>query len=120
MLIYLTEEYRAFLWQDGVMTDLNDLIVSETDLVLTKANAINGLGDIVGVGQTPEGVSHAFLARPRRAGDLNLDAFVDALDLAVLLGSWGPGADCGDCPADVDNDCTVGAFDLAILLANWG
>ena len=114
------EEYRAFLWQDGVMTDLNDLIVSETDLVLTRANAINDLGTIVGRGRTPEGVSHAFLARPLRAGDLNLDAFVDAFDLAFLLGSWGPCADCDACPADLDNDCTVGPFDLAILLGNWG
>ncbi len=114
------EEDRAFLWQDGVMTDLNDLIVSETDLVLTFATSINELGDIVGVAETPEGGSHAFLARPLRAGDLNLDAFVDAFDLAVLLGSWGPCADCDACPADLDNDCTVGPFDLAILLGNWG
>ena len=114
------EEFRAFIWQDGVMTDLNDLIVSETSLVLTEAKAINELGDIVGVGRTPEGAPHAFLARPLRAGDLNLDAFVDAFDLASLLGSWGPCADCDDCPADLDGDCTVGPLDLAILLGNWG
>jgi probable HAF family extracellular repeat protein len=114
------EEFRAFIWQDGVMTDLNDLIASETSLVLTAATSINDLGDIVGAGETPEGDSHAFLARPLRAGDLNLDAFVDAFDLAELLGSWGPCADCDACPADLDNDCTVGPFDLAILLGNWG
>ncbi len=116
----VAEEDRAFLWVDGVMTDLNDLIVSETSLVLTEANAINDLGAIVGRADVPAGGVHAFLARPLRAGDLNLDAFVDAYDLALLLGSWGPCADCDDCPADLDNDYTVGPLDLAILLGNWG
>ena len=102
------------------MADLNDLIVSETSLELITARAINDQGAIVGSGKTPEGVGHAFFARPLRAGDLNLDAFVDAFDLAVLLGSWGPCADCANCPADLDNDCTVGPADLAILLGNWG
>jgi len=114
------EEERAFVWQDGVMTDLNDLIVSETDLVLTEANAINDHGAIVGRADTPGGGGHAFMARPLRTGDINLDAFVDAADLALLLGSWGPCPDCANCPADLDNDCTVGPLDLAILLGNWG
>ncbi len=53
-------------------------------------------------------------------GDLNGDGTVGAADLAILLGSWGPCGDCGDCPADLDGDCTVGAADLAMLLGNWG
>ncbi len=114
------EELHAFTWQDGVMSDLNDLIVSDTSLVLMRANNINDLGDIVGWGLTPDGETHAFFARLRRTGDVNLDAFVDAADLALLLGSWGPCPDCANCPADLDNDCTVGALDLAILLGNWG
>ena len=52
--------------------------------------------------------------------DFDNDGDVDAADLAMLLGSWGPCADCQDCPADLDGDCTVGAADLAILLGNWG
>ena len=65
------------------MTDLNDLIVSETGLVLTFATSINNLGDIIGWGLTPDGETHAFFARPLRTGDINLDAFVDAADLTV-------------------------------------
>ena len=53
-------------------------------------------------------------------GDLDGDGSVGAFDLALLLGSWGPCADCDDCPADLDGDCAVGAADLAILLGNWG
>lgn len=49
--------------------------------------------------------------------DLNCDGTVEAFDLALLLGSWGPNP--GD-PADLDPDGDVGAFDLALLLGAWG
>ncbi len=52
--------------------------------------------------------------------DLDGDGDVDAADLALLLGNWGPCADPDDCPADLDGDGSVGASDLAILLGNWG
>ncbi len=55
-----------------------------------------------------------------RPADLDGDGDVDAFDLALLLGSWGPCGDCNDCPADLDSNCTVGAADLAQLLGNWG
>ena len=56
-------------------------------------------------------------------GDLDGDGSIGVKDLLILLGSWGPCADCklpGDCPADLDDDCTVGVKDLLILLGNWG
>ena len=53
-------------------------------------------------------------------GDLDGDGTVGASDLLILLASWGPCGDCGDCIADLDGNCTVGASDLLILLANWG
>ena len=49
--------------------------------------------------------------------DLNGDGNVNAADLAMLLGSWGP---CAGCPADFNGDDQVDAFDLAQLLGNWG
>ncbi len=53
-------------------------------------------------------------------GDLDGDGSVGVKDLLILLGAWGPCADCNDCLADIDDDCTVGAKDLLILLGNWG
>ncbi len=52
----------------------------------------------------------------------NGDCVVDAGDLAILLGNWGP---CSDpcppsCAGDLDGNCDVGPFDLALLLGNWG
>lgn len=59
--------------------------------------------------------------------DLDGSGNVSALDLALLLGAWGPCAEpCtpGDpsttCAADLDGDCQVSAADLAILLGGWG
>jgi hypothetical protein len=59
--------------------------------------------------------------------DISGDGIVDAFDLALLLGAWGPcPAPCmpGDpeqtCSEDLSGDCMVGAFDLATLLGAWG
>lgn len=52
--------------------------------------------------------------------DFNFDGSVNAFDLAILLGSWGPCPDEGSCPADLDGDGNVYASDLAILLGSWG
>ena len=49
--------------------------------------------------------------------DFNNDGEIDAFDLAILLGAWGPNPGH---PADLDDNGDVGAFDLAILLGNWG
>ncbi|MCH8823275.1 MAG: hypothetical protein IH984_07170 [Planctomycetes bacterium] len=56
-------------------------------------------------------------------GDLDGDGHVSTVDLLILLGSWGPCADCnvpGDCPADLNGDCTVDTVDLLLLFSNWG
>lgn len=53
---------RAFLWQNGVMTDLNTLVPADSPLYLLTAFAINDSGDIVGFGATEDGDLHGFLA----------------------------------------------------------
>jgi hypothetical protein len=50
-------------------------------------------------------------------GELTGDGVIDAADLAVLLGAWGP---CLACDADLTTDSFVDAADLAILLGAWG
>ena len=50
-------------------------------------------------------------------GDLDESGTVDAADLAVLLGAWGPNP--GHI-ADLDGSGTVDAADLAALLGGWG
>lgn len=49
---YVPEKYHAFFYEDGRMSDLNTLLpaVSGSGWILTHATAINGRGDIVGIG----------------------------------------------------------------------
>ena len=53
-------KYRAFLWENGEMTDLNELENLPADWLLTDATAINEAGDIVGTGLV-NGIEHGFL-----------------------------------------------------------
>jgi probable HAF family extracellular repeat protein len=55
---------HAFLYSNGSMTDLNSLIDSGSGWALRDAEAINDLGQIVGYGASPSGLTHAFLLTP--------------------------------------------------------
>ncbi len=55
---------RAYVWENGRMTDLNTLIHGNPGLYLAFANAINDRGEIVGLGVTSAGETHGFLAIP--------------------------------------------------------
>jgi probable HAF family extracellular repeat protein len=55
---------RAFLWKNGVMTDLNALVSGHSGLYLQLAESINSTGEIIGFGQTSTGEVHGFLATP--------------------------------------------------------
>ncbi len=55
---------RGFLWQNGVMTDLNTLLPTGSSLHLSAAFDINARGQIVGFALTSTGEVHAFLATP--------------------------------------------------------
>jgi probable HAF family extracellular repeat protein len=54
---------HAFIWQSGVMTDLNLLIPGDPGWVLQEARSINDAGQIAGIG-TIGGQTHAFLLNP--------------------------------------------------------
>ncbi len=57
---------RAFLWQNGVMTDLNDLLPANSGWELRSAEGINDHGWITGWG-TFQGVTRAFVLIPEPA-----------------------------------------------------
>jgi probable HAF family extracellular repeat protein len=66
---------RAFLYANGAITDLNTLISPASSWLLEQANAINDLGQIVGVGINPLGQTDAFLlTEVPEPGDLALIA----------------------------------------------
>ena len=54
----------AYIFNDGTMRDLNNLIPSNSKWTLQYAAAINNSGEIVGYGISPSGETHAFLLTP--------------------------------------------------------
>ena len=55
---------RAFLYRNGVMSDLNDLVPTDSPLYLLTGFGINDAGEIVGFGVNGDGNLHGFLATP--------------------------------------------------------
>ena len=56
---------RAFIWENGVMTDLNGLKPASYTARLEQAKDINEAGEITGRSIDSAGVRRAFLATPR-------------------------------------------------------
>lgn len=125
---------HGFLWHEGAMYDLNDLIATtnENFTYIAKAVEINNAGQIAvevvfeteappEAPAVPADPHRIALLIPCEAGDLDCDGAVNAADLAVLLGAWGKCFPEGPalCPADLNGDGLVNAADLAMLLGNW-
>ena len=59
---------RAFVRQNGVMSDLNTLIPSDSPLFLIIACSINASGEIIGIAVDKNtGDAHGYLATPRKS-----------------------------------------------------
>ena len=99
---------RAFLWQNGMINDLDDL-VPELGVLIERAKAINNSGQIVCDGKDAAGRLAAILLTPIEPpiGDLDFDCRVRVPDLLMLLASWGSCPPTGDCRADVNGDGKV-------------
>jgi probable HAF family extracellular repeat protein len=63
-----SSSYRAFLWRDSVIYDLNSCIDTNSGWLLASAKAINNAGQIVGHGMVG-GSHHAFLLQPVSGSD---------------------------------------------------
>jgi len=114
-----TSDARAFLWQDGLMTDLNAEIPGGTGWRLEVAWDINEAGWITGVGQR-DGFARGFLLSPAGCSDLNADGVTDLADLAILLSRFGTTTGATFVHGDLDGDGDVDLTDLAVLLAQFG
>jgi probable HAF family extracellular repeat protein len=109
---------KAFVWKNGVMHALDDLVPRRMGLHVLRADAVNSLGSIAASGYLIAGTDPALILTPGRSPptDLTGDCQTGPYDLAILLANWGN----ADSAADLNADGTVNAVDLAMLLANWG
>ena len=92
-------EYSADCNNDGIV-DYGQILSGQ--LIDTNSN---GIPDICEIDPCP--------------GDINLNSIVDAVDLAMVLTSWGTSG--SEYPrADVNHDGVVNGPDLGALLGGWG
>jgi Dockerin type I domain len=75
-------------------------------------------GELAGAGWSFSGGFWPGVPMAACAGDVDGNGVVDATDLALILGAWGPVVAAS--PADVDGSGSVDATDLAIVLGAWG
>jgi hypothetical protein len=89
-----------------VITDLNDLISPDLELVITSTAAITSRGQIVGRASTVSDLVAVVLTpQDPPLGDLDVDCRVDIADSLRLLAAWGPCPDPpDDCPADLNGE----------------
>jgi probable HAF family extracellular repeat protein len=129
-------ETHAFVFENGQMHDLNDLVVdlAEEWAVLIHANAVNNAGVIVGYGRTLDGNISAFVLIPDEVeppahfvrGDSNASNAIDIADAIFTLGylfAEGTPPTCLDA-ADANDSGDVDIADvitfLTYLFANQG
>jgi probable HAF family extracellular repeat protein len=62
------DAYHAFIWKDGQMEDLNELIPRDSGWELSEADGINDRGQIIGFGTDPAGNYAGFLLTPSLGG----------------------------------------------------
>jgi len=113
--------YHPWIWQDGVMTLLQELIPPDSDWILYQVTDINDNGWIVG--RDAYGMAQGCVLIPLQDGDLDYDGDVDADDhaafAACLTGPAG-GVPGGCASADVDEDQDVDLADFARLARAFG
>ena len=109
---------RAWVWVDGTMYDLNELLPEGGDFeILSRATGVNNNGDIVGWGRLLDGSVGAFLiegfAPPADClADLNGDGMLDFFDVSAFLNAF----NAQDPSVDFDRNDSWDFFDVSAFL----
>lgn len=119
-IIVGVSDARGFVWQAGMLADLNTRIAATGDWRIAKANAINDNGVIVAEG-VRFGFTHAVKLVPSAClkADTNGDGNVDGLDVAGFLQALlGSGTATQICAGDVGSplDSLVTPADISAFV----
>lgn len=108
---------HGFIWQNGLMTDQNDLVQLPAGYTIRAPGAVNRDGLIIANASTPGTGVVGILLTPigQLPGDIDIDCRVGVTDLLIVLADWGQ----AESPADLDGDGLIGLNDLMIVLNNW-
>jgi probable HAF family extracellular repeat protein len=110
-----------WIWEDGVMRPLQELIPPGTGWVLERVTDINDHGWITG--QDDHSMAKGFVLIPLQDGDLDYDGDVELDDFAAFGGCIaGPGHFVSDTcqAADIDEDGDIDLADFARLTRTFG
>jgi uncharacterized membrane protein len=100
---------RAYVWQSGVMRELDELV--DGTLQFEAANDITNNGKVVAVG----GASTFLLEATVVVGDAVPDCVVNVDDVICVILNWGATVS----PADVTGDGVVNVDDLICVILSW-
>ncbi|WP_186441139.1 dockerin type I domain-containing protein [Desulfamplus magnetovallimortis] len=110
--------FHAFIYDSSNgLRDLNDLVTTDSDVVLQFAGDINEKGEIAGYA-LQNGIMRAFLltvSNPELEGDANMDGVVNILDIAACINHITGMVDLsekGIQNADMNRDSTVDILDV--------
>lgn len=108
---------HAFLWRNGVMTDLNTVVTNGQNWELRGAAAINDAGQIAGWG-TLHGNPTAFVLNiaPACDPDLNQDGVADQGDIDYLINAIAGGGNPNAINPDFNNDGVADQGDIDALI----
>jgi len=103
----------------------NDGVLDGDDNCVAIANANqsdcdnDGIGDVceIATGETDQDLDGRPDACEIAYGDFNLDGLINAVELSIILSSWGS---INPPLGDLNGDGIINAADLAALLARWG
>jgi probable HAF family extracellular repeat protein len=112
---------EGFIWQNGVMANLNDLIPPNANVQVKLAKAINNSGQIGADGMDlTDGREVALRLTPIAPppGDCDCNGVVNVDDLMAVIREWGPAIPTTTANFDLDND--VDMDDLLTVINMWG
>jgi probable HAF family extracellular repeat protein len=113
----------AFVWRNGVMQALQDLIPPELNLDNLFVWSINNAGQIAGQATRPSSIGFDETVAVRLtpiippAGDCDCNGVVNIDDLLRAINQWGPAIPTTS--ADFNNDGLVNVADILTVIEEW-
>jgi probable HAF family extracellular repeat protein len=111
----------AFVWRNGVMTAINDLVGPGQNLSNYWIKSINNAGQIAGSARKTDGSNDQVAVRltpiQPPPGDCDCNGDVGVADIISTITQWGPAIPTTT--ADFDNNGVVDIWDILIVVTIW-
>jgi uncharacterized membrane protein len=113
--IDVPNQWRAIIWFNGVLEDMNRLMTTGTTTAIRNGIEICANGDVLANGDDGDLVAVILERRGINDGDIDKNCRTDAEDLISVILEWGN----MNSAADADGDGDVDLDDLFVVIENW-